>query len=246
MNIHYCWYGKNPLSDKIKKCIDSWKKFFPRSEIICWNEDNSDFSDCPFAIEAYAARKWAFVSDYMRSKVLFEYGGLFLDTDVEMINDMESLMKDPFLGFELDDKVNPGLVIFADRPKLWLFEEVIQKYRSLSFDIDDLFELSSPRIYTDILVKHGLKKDGTLQTVDGFVIYPQEYFNPIGDVYGGKPKISEKTYSIHHYDGSWFDGDDHILFEYRKRFGVKRGSILFCLRHPIKAVKKRSRNVKTK
>ena len=101
--IHYCWFGRNPLPESALKCIESWRKYLPDYEIIEWNEDNFDVNSIPYTQQAYAARKYAFVSDYARFKILYEHGGLYFDTDVEVIKPMDDIVADgPFMGFEID------------------------------------------------------------------------------------------------------------------------------------------------
>lgn len=234
--IHYCWYGKSRKSDDVLHCIDSWKKYCPNWKIVEWNEENSDFAECKFAVSAYEAKKWAFVSDYMRAKVLYENGGLFLDTDVELIKNIDELTFGSFLGFERDNKINPGLILFAKEPQEWLYECITDKYRQLTFDIDNMFNVTSPIIYTNVLCEHGLILNGEKQNLRNLTIYPAEYFNPIGNLYGGKPNITKNTYSIHHFDGSWFNEHDHELFNFRKKYGVRLGTMLYCLKHPIKSI----------
>lgn len=236
--IHYCWYGKAQKSKNVTNCIESWRKNCPDWEIIEWNENNSDFNDCNFAIDAYAAKKWAFVSDYMRAKILFENGGLFLDTDVELIKNIDELTFSSFMGFEQSDKINPGLILFAKEPHVWLYKCIIDKYQELIFDSDNIYNIASPIVYTGVLTEHGLRLDGEKQSIRDITIYPVEYFNPIGNLYGGKPHITPNTYSIHHFDGSWFNERDKQLFIFRKKYGVKLGTFLFCLRHPIKSIRR--------
>lgn len=242
--IHYCWFGKNHLPDSVKMCIASWQKFCPAFDIVEWNEDNFDFSDCDFAVSAYDAKKWAFVSDYARSKILLQNTGLFLDTDVEIIKSIDEICISPFIGFESELLINPGLVMYTNQKNFWLFNAAVKKYREISFDINDLYSYTSPQIYTEILCNHGLRKNGSRQTIDGLEIYPSEYFNPVGNLYGGTTHITPNTYSIHHFDGSWFEGDDHVLFEMRKRYGIKKGNVLYAIRHPLKAIKRISHNKK--
>ncbi len=99
--IHYCWFGGNPLPEDAKKCINSWKKYFPDYEIKEWNESNYDFNKCEYIKEAYKRKKWAFVSDYARFDILYQYGGIYFDTDVEVIRDMRDILKlGPYMGLE--------------------------------------------------------------------------------------------------------------------------------------------------
>ena len=99
--IHYCWFGRNPLPESAKKCIESWKKYCPEYEIIEWNEDNFDLTENRYAREAYEQKKWAFVSDYARLKIVYEQGGIYMDVDVELIKPLDELTElDGYMGFE--------------------------------------------------------------------------------------------------------------------------------------------------
>lgn len=121
--IHYCWFGENPLSELVNRCIDSWKKFCPEYEIIQWNESNFDVNSCDYVKEAYEAKKWAFVSDYAGFKILYEHGELYFDTDVELIKPFDDLTYEgSFMGIEETSiAVNPGLGIGAE-PKMMVYK----------------------------------------------------------------------------------------------------------------------------
>ena len=99
--IHYCWFGRGEMPDKEKMCIKTWKKYFPKYELRLWNEDNFDYKQCSFAKQAYENKKYAFVSDYARAKLLYEYGGVYLDTDVQVLKPFPvSVAENGFMGFE--------------------------------------------------------------------------------------------------------------------------------------------------
>ena len=233
MKIHYCWVGGSEKSDKIKMCIDSWKKFCPHAEIIEWNESNYDVRKNPYISQAYDQQKWAFVTDYMRFDILRQYGGVYLDTDVELLKDITPLTEDSFMGFESRKYVAPGLIMHA-KPGDELLTEILSYYDNLDgFTMDE----TVVTIVTGILEKHGLRRDNSVQTVAGYVIYPTEYFNPKGGDYGME-KITENTYSIHHYEASWKSTLDRKIMRYKVKYGNKKGRILFTLRHPILAFKK--------
>ncbi|MCL2630165.1 MAG: hypothetical protein FWD49_01415 [Firmicutes bacterium] len=197
--IHYIWLGGNPLSPLMEMCIESWKKFCPDYEIIKWDETNLDFSNCAYAVQAYEAKKWAFVSDYCRFLVLHGHGGIYLDIDVELLKPLDSFLDAPFTGFEQKDSVNPGL-IFACEAGNAFCKSMIDSYLSDTFCPNNLITVC--RRATDILLKHGLQLNDTKQEVLGMVIYPTEYFCPIS-YETGKKRITENTASIHHYAASW-------------------------------------------
>lgn len=208
--IHYCWFGRNPLPESALKCIASWRKFFPDYEIIEWNEDNFDVNTIPYTAQAYEAKKYAFVSDYARYKILYEHGGLYFDTDVEIIKPLNDIIsKGAFMGFEIDATeqtpgVNPGLG-FGIVPKMSVFAEIIEGYKKRTFiNTDGTFnEITIVKYTTDILSKHGLKQISGIQHVAGIYLYPSDYFNPLEDN-TGILHITENTRSIHWYAKTWY------------------------------------------
>lgn len=209
--IHYCWFGGNPLPENAKKCIESWKKFCPDYEIIEWNESNFDFSDCEYARQAYDAKKWAFVSDYARFKILYENGGVYFDTDVELIKPIDDIiLEGAFMGVE--DKteiiVNPGLGLAMQKDSLFC-KEMLIRYSQKKFVRDDgSYNTTTIVDYTtELLKEYGLKKQNVLQKVNGINIYPNDYFNP-KDFITGQISITKNTRSIHYFDGSWFTDEE--------------------------------------
>ncbi len=203
--IHYCWFGGNEKSNLIKKCIESWKKFCPDYQIMEWSEDNFDVNCCQYVQEAYAAKKWAFVSDYCRFFVLKQYGGIYLDTDVELLKPLDEFLDVPFMGFEDKSKLNPGLICGCEIDDE-VCDELLKEYNQDVFLLQDgTFNLRTVcHRATDEFVKRGLVLNNTLQKIDGYMIYPTEYFNPY-NMQTGKISVQEKTVSIHHYAGSWVD-----------------------------------------
>lgn len=210
--IHYCWFGRNPLPESAIRCIDSWKKYFPDFEIKEWNEDNFDFNIIPYTRVAYQEQKYAFVSDYARFWILYNFGGLYFDTDVEIIKPMDAVLREgPFMGAEVDGneskcllpKVAPGLCIGA-YPKMKLFANVLNKYTTLNFyGYDGTFnKYTMIPLVTDLLIESGMKSTSQIQKVAEFTIYPSEYFNPL-DIATGRLKITPNTYSIHWFMASW-------------------------------------------
>lgn len=207
--IHYCWFGRNPLPKSALKCIDSWRKFFPDYEIKEWNEDNFDVNIIKYTQDAYNAKKYAFVSDYARIWILYNYGGVYFDTDVEVISPMTDIIeKGPFMGFEINNStenkiaVNPGLGI-GSPSRLELYKDILDVYSNLNFWIGSKINLYAiVRITTDILTINGLKNVDGAQTVNGITIYPSEFFNPIDSLTGRLNKTAN-TRTIHWYDNSW-------------------------------------------
>ena len=194
--IHYFWFGNGPKPPLAKKCIESWKRHCPDFEIIEWNENNYEIHKHPFIEKAYQEKKWAFVSDYARLDVLIQNGGIYLDTDVEVRRDLSELLKyQAFIGFEREDLVNDGQG-FGAVPDFQIFKEMLQVY-------DDMPEyVESPKLRTQVLLKHGLQLDGTRQNVEGVEVFPIDYFCPKSWA-TGRIKLTKNTFSIHHFDGSW-------------------------------------------
>lgn len=200
--VHYCWFGGNQLPDDAKKCIESWRKFFPEYEIKEWNERNFDVNCCDYVKEAYAAQKWAFVSDYARFWILYHEGGLYFDTDVEVIKDMSDIIaKGAFMGCEKDNKCAPGLGLGAN-PGLGLYKEILDYYEKIHFFIEGNTTETVVTHTSKILKSHGWVGNGEIEQIEGVTIYPPEYFCPM-DYKTGKLDITPNTRSIHWYTASW-------------------------------------------
>ena len=210
--IHYCWFGRNPLPVSAQKCIASWHRFFPDYEIKEWNEDNFDVNIIPYTQQAYEAKKYAFVSDYARFWILYHYGGLYFDTDVEVIKPFDDITKrGPFMGIETSASwkgkpmVAPGLGLGVEAGHFF-YENMLRAYGHLEYlKADGSFDNTTIVSYTTCeLYKHGMITSENLQVVEGIWIYPSDYFCPM-DSTTGITTITERTVSIHHYDCSWMD-----------------------------------------
>lgn len=216
--IHYCWFGGNEKSPLIKRCIESWKKFCPDYEIKEWNESNFDVNCNAYVKKAYEMKKWAFVADYARFYVLYQYGGVYLDTDVQLVKNIDELrLKGKFAGFGNDEIVNTGLILATEKND-WLCKKVMDTYIGEEFVWDDPSKiLAIGRRVTRILIDSGLKPNGQMQTVQDYTIYPKYYFNPTdGDIRG---KVDERAYSIHHYAATWFSPKDKLKNALRRFVG---------------------------
>lgn len=226
--IHYCWFGGNPLPELAKRCIESWKKYCPEYEIKEWNEKNFDVECCDYVKEAYEAKKWAFVSDYARFKILYENGGVYFDTDVELVKGIDELLqKGAFMGVEREIPllVNPGLGLAAEKG-MELYLRLIKDYDNRHFLLNDgKYNLKTIVEYTtEVLNEYGLVQNTEIQYIANIYIYPKEYFNPY-DSRTGKIKIKENTISIHHFAASWLDPYTkfrrNIYFLCNRLFGEK-------------------------
>ncbi len=201
--IHYCWFGGNPKSELIIRCIDSWKKFLPDYEIREWNEETFDVHCNTYVEQAYEAKKWAFVSDYARLYALYHYGGVYLDTDVEVLKDLSCFLdNEAFTGFEAND--SPVTAVMGAKPKNNEFKELLDYYNDRTFIKNDgSYDMTTnTTIITEILKNKGIVLNGKTQTIDSIKIYPQIYFCPnnLSRVWN---KPSKKSYTIHHFDQSW-------------------------------------------
>jgi len=203
--IHYFWFGRKPKSELINKCISSWKKYSPDYEILEWNEDNFDVFSNRYSQEAYENGRYAFVSDFARLKVLFEYGGFYLDTDVELLKPLDDLRnQEAFMGFETDFTVGPGSIIGAQSRNAFI-GELLNKYSTLRFTYNGHLNLTPIGEYTTaLLLKKGLKLNGQYQRLAGINIYPRKVFCPY-DFFTGSFDITVDTYSIHYFNGSWME-----------------------------------------
>lgn len=224
--IHYCWFGRNPLPELAKRCIASWRKYLPDYEIREWNEENFDVNIIPFTEDAYKQKKYAFVSDYARFWILYKYGGVYFDTDVEVICPMDDIIgRGNFMGFEVDPDgdnlpgryaprycfcVNPGIGFGISKEHPFM-KEMLEKYKPMVFQTPTPPWGKTVVAYTtEALMKDGLRSIKGIQQVGDITIYPHEFFAPI-NVISNKLHITPNTHAIHWYMGSWSEkGDKNI------------------------------------
>lgn len=220
--IHYCWFGGEPLPKLAQKCIENWKKYCPDYEIICWNEDNFDFSSNRYAKEAYDAKKWAFVSDYVRLKALYDNGGVYFDTDVELIKPIDELVDGGgYMGYEKCGDVSTGLG-FACEKGNELVGALLRDYDEIPFVLEDgSYDIMPCPIRNTITMKKlGLSDVVEEQILMGIRILPPEYLCPM-DYYTGRIKITKNTYSIHRYCASWTSKTSKRTILLKRLIGVK-------------------------
>lgn len=208
--IHYCWFGEKKLPDQYRLWMESWKRYCPDYEVIEWNEKNYDVRKNKYVCQAYEMGDWAFVSDYARLDIVYEHGGIYLDTDVELIKNIdEMLMNDAFCGFENDQYVAYGLGFGAKKGHS-LVGEIKEYYDNASFIFEDgtTDKTPCPVIQTQIMKRHGLKCDGKFQIVSGMTVYPSRVLCGMSP-YSFRLERNTKAYAIHHYTSSWRE-DDHL------------------------------------
>ncbi len=216
--IHYCWFGKNEKSGLVKQCIESWKQYLPDYQIIEWNEDNFDVNICQYTREAYEAGKWAFVSDYARLYALKTMGGIYFDTDIQVLKPLDSFLDNhAFTGFEVRDCIVTAVLGFEKGHKL--LDTLLDKYNQMSFINADgsLNMTTNVTLISGLLKEQGMQTNGKEQMVGDLKIYPQIYFCPNNFSRIWK-QPSKKSYVIHHFDCSWRDsGADNTTLKGRIR-----------------------------
>lgn len=227
--IHYCWFGDSKMPDLYKKCMESWKRYLPEYKVRCWNEETFDINCNQYVREAYKKNKYAFVTDYVRLYVLYTYGGVYMDTDVEVTRSLDRFLSDEaFSGFEKKDSVPTGIMASEKGNKV--IKDLLSDYDDMSFYKEDgsLNLTTNVTTITNYFEKSGIRLNGREQVINGFHMYPQQYFctNSFMLVLGLKPF---GTYTIHHYGGGWGrDGKKNQVFSFRLRrfiIGVLRNCI---------------------
>lgn len=208
--INYCWFGGRPLPSDVNKCIKSWKKYCPDYEIKQWNESNFDVNLYPFAKDAYESKAWAFVSDYARLKIIYDNGGIYLDTDVELLKPLDPLLKyECYLPIQQNGNyVNTGLGFGAEKANP-VIKMLLQTYNSIAFDDKNRQNYSCPFINTADLEKIGFKRVDELQILPHVTIFPSRYFDPYPSGIGNNLMCSD-TISIHHYSATWMTGKQRL------------------------------------
>ena len=216
--IHYCWFGGKPLPKLARKCLESWKKYLPDYEVICWNEKNCNFDECEFVKKAYEQKYYAFVADYIRTKAVYEMGGIYFDTDMEVIKDPKRLLSQntTFLGVEDTGKVACG-VWYEKYPNGYLAKELLEKYKNMkNVDFEKRADFSIPLMITEILNSCGFdyKRRDVQKLEHGITIYPRDYFYPYS--YNRTNNLfTDNTYMIHYYDASWLPMKNKIDKNYK-------------------------------
>ncbi|MCL2305496.1 MAG: glycosyl transferase [Planctomycetaceae bacterium] len=202
--IHYCWFGGNSLPPLAVKCIESWEKFCPDYEIKEWNESNFDLKISPYVKEAYEAKKWAFVSDYARLWVLVNFGGIYLDTDCELVKPIDGFLNlEAMSGFESETYIPTG--IMGCRKGFPLFVELLKRYNDRHFiKPDGSFDMTTnTQDITRACLDHGFVPNNEKQTICGFTLFPRDWFCPMDGRTQKMVAFTENTHAIHHFAASW-------------------------------------------
>ena len=215
--IHWCWFGRNPLPEKERKCVESWKKYCPDYEIIEWNEDNFDINSNQYVKEAYECKKWAFVTDYVRLWAIYNYGGIYMDADVEVLKPLDIfLCHNAFSGFESYNIIPTG-IMGGIKGNKWI-ENLLSYYDNKHFvENGEMGLTSNVRVITQMTRdKYDIKLCNRYTDTDDFVMYPMEIFCPINPL-TKEIRITNNTYTIHRFTSSWakdksvFDNQDEKL-----------------------------------
>lgn len=228
--IHYCWFGGNPLPESAQKCIASWKKYCPDYEIIEWNEKNVDVSSVAYMKEAYEEKAWGFVPDVARLQIIFNNGGIYLDTDVEIVRPFDNLLlHEAFAGIEKTNNGNYvalGLGFGAEKGSDFV-SALLKEYETLHFKNADgtTNRVASPTLQSNIMRAMGFNGKDENQEISGAVIYSSKYFCPLSYT-TGILNLDKCSYSIHHYMASWLTQDERDRLMQRHNIYKKYGSFL--------------------
>lgn len=215
--IHYCWFGGNPLPELAQKCIASWKKYCPDYEIKEWNENNFDLNCNDYVREAYGEKKWAFVSDVARLYAMVEEGGIYMDTDVEVVQSLDSLLQyHAVSGFESDTAIPTGLM--ACEKGNPMFKEFLDEYEKAHFVFPDgtIDKTTNVVRITNTCLKYGFVPNNQKQTINTFTLLPKDYLCPKNNR-TGELEISDNTLTIHHFDGSWLSYEERYHNEITRK-----------------------------
>ncbi len=217
--IHYCWFG-GKIPAKFERYIRQWKEKCPDYEIKLWNETNVDFESSDYLKKAVKAGKWAFVADYVRLEALYKYGGIYLDTDVELLSDFDSLLeKKVVFGFETSKQIN-GAIILAEKENPFIYE-VLETYKGLVFEDKDIIETMTPIPYilSKMVEKKGAKLNGDTQIISDITLLSRDYFYPLSFEGEGRC-FSKNTIAIHQYAGSWSNNITKFDVFLKKNFSI--------------------------
>lgn len=204
--IHYCWFGRGEMPELALKCIESWHKYMPDYEYKLWNEDNFDINCNAYVKEAYEAKKYAFVTDYVRLYALFTEGGIYMDTDVEVLKPYDDLLYlTGFTGYEGSKHLPPVTGTMASEPQNAWVKEQLEAYDNIHFLKEDgsMDTMPNTARISQIMKKGGFVPDGKKKVYKEMHIFPIDYFCPRQTT--GEVLFTENTYCDHHFMSSWTD-----------------------------------------
>lgn len=230
--IHYCWFGRGEMPELAQKCIASWHKFMPEWEYKLWNEDNFDIQSVPYVKEAYESRKFAFVTDYVRLYALYHVGGVYMDTDVEVLRPLDALLQlSAFTGYEGSKTMPPVTGIMASEANgVWVKEQLDSYENSHFVQQDGSLNLTTNTIrISNIMKANGFVPDGKYQRYKDIHIFPVDYFCPRQTT--GEYLRTEYTYCDHHFMGTWDDNKRKGVLV--KLIGQKNMTLLIKLKRKL-------------
>ncbi len=232
--IHFCWFGGGPLTELSERCIASWRKYCPDYEIRRWDETNVDLSSVDYMREAYEEKAWAFVSDVARLQIVYEQGGIYLDTDVELVRPLDDFLQYcAFAGIQTDKTIALGLGFGAEAGHP-LIGELLSAYRDRHFRRADgtLDRTAAPAVQHPVFEKNGFNGQDAKQTILGAEIYPTEYFCPMSFI-TAIVTLTDNTYSIHHFAASWCTENERERIRIRqkvyRKWGVLAKPVWLCV-----------------
>lgn len=227
--IHYCWLSGEPYSDLVQKCMKSWQRYLPDYQFVLWDREKIKEINCSWVNSAIDARKWAFAADYIRLYALYNYGGIYLDCDVEVIKPFDNLLeRSYFVGRETHKNVIEAAVMGAEPSLNWL-KDALDWYESKEFNVT---QLNNPAIAIPVILKNVLSKKSNV------AILPAEFFSP-KDNRTGNVDITPRTYTIHHFDGNWFNNYQREYFRIRVKYSQKYGALLGFIVATLFSIKKK-------
>ena len=234
--IHFCWLSEEPYPELVSKCLDSWKRVLPDYEIKVWNTENFDVNSLTYTKEAFSVKKYAFVSDYIRLYALYNEGGIYLDSDIEVLKSLNDLLdRKAFTGFEKVHNCTVAAWIFGTERKNPIFKEFLDYYNDRHFILPDgSYDMTpNPVFITEICKKKGLVTDNSLQKIEGLTVFPSDYFcpyNPTTD----ELNITDNTYCIHYFNGAWLSDEQKALkkkkLEIIRKYGRTAGRIYYGIK----------------
>lgn len=236
--IHYCWFGHGKMPKLAIHCIDSWKKYLPDYEFILWKEDNFDINCNQFVKEAYESRKYAFVTDYVRLYALYNYGGIYMDTDVEVLKSLDKFLEhQAFTGCENERMCVTGIMATEKNHK-WI-EDLLKEYDDRRFILTDgsIDNTPNTQMITQVTIKkYGWKPKNEHQILkEGLNIYPFDFFCA-KNWQTGRIHISENTHTIHHFSGSWHSRMDKLKNKIQRIIGPQGTRLIVKVKKKIKGL----------
>lgn len=231
--IHYCWFGGKALPSDVLKCIETWKKYCPDYEIKRWDESNFDINSHPFMKAAYEAKAWAFVSDYARLKVVYDNGGIYLDTDVELLKNLDFLLENQcYIGIQQPETLcTTGLGFGAEKfsPVVW---KMMESYDTISFSEQNKKTFACPWLNDKVIRSLGKVSNEKITYLSNITVYPPQFFDPIST---GNTKniLCDETVSIHHYAATWMGNKQRWKRKIVRIIGGKNTQRIKTLRNKI-------------